>query len=111
MTEYYVNLIKIILIVSFIVDYSGVMISIKKLLWRILMGKSMPFKNDFTLPLFECSLCVTFWSVLIYSIYNDTELISAFFAAIISAYIVGYISMMLQAITDIFKNLISKLYE
>lgn len=104
-----IDLIKIIVIISFIIDISGITISIKKLMWRLVMGKHIPFTNDFEIPLMECSLCITFWSVLIYSISNDVLIINSIFLAVASAYIVGFVTILLNTILDLFKLIISKI--
>lgn len=54
-------------IISFIIDISGVMDSIKYAIWRWAFNGKREYK-DFNLKPFDCSLCMTFWVGLIYII-------------------------------------------
>lgn len=62
-----VNLILIAFICVFIVDISGAIDSIKSgIKWVLTKGKMT--NSDYMLKPFDCSLCMTFWSGLIYLI-------------------------------------------
>lgn len=58
------HLILISLVVCFIVDVSGIVDSVKHLIWSkwIKVGDY----HQLHFPPFDCSLCMTFWSGLIY---------------------------------------------
>lgn len=58
------NIIILTNIVAFIVDLSGIIDSIKYLLWKTFVKKG-DFHNLKIKP-FECSLCMTFWTGLVY---------------------------------------------
>ena len=59
------RLLLIEVIVCFIVDCSGFIISLKSLILKMLhLPKSRP--QDLTLKPFDCSLCMTWWTGLIY---------------------------------------------
>lgn len=60
-----INVFLITTIVCFIVDVSGFVDNIKRGIWRLIMGKDKPFQ-EYRLPPIDCSLCLSFWSGLIY---------------------------------------------
>lgn len=61
------NLLILQFIVVFIVDLSGFIGSIKTLIWRWIFNNKKEYR-EFRLPPFDCSLCMVFWSGLIYLI-------------------------------------------
>lgn len=63
----YLQLLCIQLVTVFIVDLSGVVETIKRAIWRIAKGKTVSY-CDFSLKPLDCSLCLTFWASLIFSI-------------------------------------------
>lgn len=64
------NLILIQFIVVFIVDLSGITNTIKSLISKYLT-KGKVTSTNFNLPLIGCSLCMTFWTGLLYLILNQ----------------------------------------
>ena len=60
-----INLLLISAIVVFIVDISGAVDSLKSGLKRILT-KGVMKDSDYSLKPIDCSLCMTFWSGIIY---------------------------------------------
>lgn len=67
----FIDLLYITIVVSLIVDVSGIIDSIKNSLSKLLNCKP----HQITLKPFECSLCSTFWCGLIYLIhYNELTL-------------------------------------
>ena len=64
------NLLLINLILSYIIDVSGAVDSIKSFLKRILTKGKMSDPN-YSLKPFDCSLCMTFWVSLIYLLVFD----------------------------------------
>lgn len=61
------DLLIITAIIVFIIDLSGIVLILKKKLWKKLYG-IIPFKEDWSLKPFDCSLCMTFWIGLLYLI-------------------------------------------
>lgn len=105
-----INVGMIVLIVSYIIEYSGIVLSIKKFIWKLLNGKQVPFQF-FQLKPFDCSLCMTFWIVLIYLLFNSYGIIPSLFVAVISSYLSGFVSEVWQLIFNIYKNNIDKLWK
>jgi hypothetical protein len=99
------NLIKILLIVVFIVDYSGVVLYIKKLIWKLLNGNKIPFKW-FELKPFDCSLCMSFWTLIIYCLFNNYGILNSIFIGVIGAYLASFLSDLLNYIFYIYKKII-----
>lgn len=64
------DLIIITLIIIFIVDISGVIDNIKHLIWKCLHPK-IAYK-EFSIKPFDCSLCLTFWIGIVYSLIIGT---------------------------------------
>lgn len=64
------NLILIQFIVVFIIDLSGIIDTIKLLISKYLT-KGKITSTNFNLPLIGCSLCMTFWTGLLYLILNQ----------------------------------------
>jgi len=102
------DLLIISFIVSFIIDISGIVSSIKKFIWK-LFNKKIPYK-DFDFKPFECSLCMTFWVILIYSMFNYNILYSLFFASLF-AFLSTIITNLLKTIHIFIQKIISKIYD
>lgn len=84
-------------IISFIVDISGVIDSIKYAIWRWAFDGEREYK-DFNLKPFDCSLCMTFWVGLIYIIITGFSiwlLLWVCFCALISN-VLGDIMLMIK---------------
>ena len=63
------TLLTIQLILVYIIDLSGVMISIKRLIWRIIFGsKTINLADNIEIKPFTCSRCMTWWLCLLYII-------------------------------------------
>lgn len=89
-----INLFLIALIVVFIVDISGAVDSLKSGIKWVLTKKQMS-GSDYRLKPLDCSLCMTFWSCLIYLF-------------VIGEFTLPYITVacLLAAFSDIIKNYI-----
>lgn len=92
-----VNLLLIAVIVCFVIDCSGVVYEIKKLISRILSKKFKLLINseDLKLKPFDCSLCMIWWSGLIYLIviqqFTLPYIAFVAFLALISSNISGFL--------------------
>ena len=61
------TLLTIQLILVYIIDLSGVMISIKRLIWRVFFGsKTIQLADNIEIKPFTCSKCMTEWLGLTY---------------------------------------------
>ena len=102
------NIIMIIVVVAFIIDYSGIISKLNIKVYQLF--NKTPY-NGFKLPLISCSLCVTFWLVLYYMFvitfnYDRSYLIESLFIASISAFSVQFVTQLLYLIKEIFSYLI-----
>lgn len=98
------NLLILQLIVVFIVDLSGVMTSIKHLIWKWLKGNK-PYK-DFELKPFTCSLCSAFWTGLIYLLITHSFTIPYIAFVALLAFLASTAGSLLQLIKDALDTLI-----
>lgn len=103
----WIEFLMLSIIICFIVDISGIVLNIKKLIWKILNGK-IPFRY-YDLKPFDCQLCMNFWIGLIYSLYIGNEIILSLFIAVIMAYTSGFISNLLKSIYMYINKIISKI--
>lgn len=60
------NLLLITTIVVFVIDLTDFVYTIKKFIWKI-FHKHTPY-TDFSMKPFDCSLCLSWWLMLIYLI-------------------------------------------
>lgn len=73
--------------VCFIVDYSGFMQKVNKALFSTIYGTDAKY-NGWYIPLFGCSLCLTWWVVLVYSAFiADMNFVYALGTASIFSYL------------------------
>lgn len=79
-----VNLFYIAVICVCVIDISGFVNSLKSFITRILTNGKLSSSN-FTLKPFDCSLCMTFWSGLIYLfIVNNVSILNIMILLLIS---------------------------
>lgn len=70
----WIELLLLTIIVCFVVDISGFIDTIKKLIWRWVFNDKREY-TEFRLKPLDCSLCMTFWVGLIWiSIFDFTLL-------------------------------------
>lgn len=84
--EIFVKCLIIMLSVVYIVDISGVMWKINRWLFKILYGNRIQY-NGWYIPLFGCSRCLTFWTVLIFTLVSGIDIIYSVGAACLYSYI------------------------
>lgn len=106
MTQLLVNLFIIGISVTYIIDMSGVTTSLRKIIWR-LKNKYKPMPDDYDPKPFTCSLCMTFWTSLIYLIIiGKLSLLTFLFACANSYLTTTYYQMMMTG-----KMMVDKLFE
>lgn len=86
MMEIFIKCLIITLSVSYIVDISGIMGKINKRLFRIMYGDKIQY-NGWYVPLFGCSRCLTFWTVLIFTLASGLDIIYSVGTACLYSYI------------------------
>ena len=98
------NLLILQLIVVFIVDLSGVMTQIKRWIWRWLK-KDKPYK-DFSFKPFDCSLCSTWWTGLIYLLITHSFTIPYIAYVALLAFLASTAASVLQLLKDTLDTLL-----
>ena len=89
--DFCIVLIKCVMIAFsavYIVDISGIMGKLNRVVFRALYGGKMPL-NGWYIPLLGCSVCVSFWAVLIYATFIAKI---GFIYALALASLFGYIA-------------------
>jgi len=95
-------------IVAFIVDYSGIVLSLQKLVNVILYkGKANP--GNISLKPFSCSLCMSFWTVLIYALCMTgwPNWIECLALASMAGFSAGLISQSLFTLRTVFQSFLA----
>jgi hypothetical protein len=88
-----INSIMLLFIASFIVGISGFFDKMSNLVFKMVTGRENT--KGWSLPLFTCPLCATFWSVLFYNIYIGNAIIYSLFIASLLAYLSRFIVKLL----------------
>ena len=107
-----VNILLIATIIVFIVDLSGAVSNLLKPIVKYFLH--IPPQKDITLPLIECSLCVTWWCGLIYVCWASIANSFTFNHFLILVSVVAVISFLTPVIKDILvliKDLIIRFIE
>ena len=112
MLEIIVNILLIATIIVFIVDLSGSIEHLVKPIAKYFLH--IPPQKDINLPLIECSLCVTWWTGLIYicivSIAN-TFTFNQFLILVSALALVSFLTTTLKDILMLIKDLIIRFIE
>ena len=90
------TVLTITFVVAFIVDYSGIVKSLQKLV-NVLLYKGKADPDQISLKPFTCSLCMSFWTVLIYGLcaMGWSAWIEVFALAALSGFAASFISQFL----------------
>ena len=102
------NLLMISAIVCFIVDVSGIIDTLKKALWKKYV-KVGDWKNMSLKPL-SCSLCMTWWTTLIYIIATGHFTIPYIALCALLSLVSSNITDCLQLIKDILTYIVTWIY-
>ena len=105
-----IHLILIASIVVFIVDISGAVNSLKSgLKWILTKGKMK--NDDYRLKPFDCSLCMTFWSGIIYLlVVNEFTLPYLAFVCLLACFS-GVIKSSILLVEDVLVKIIQSIYK
>lgn len=96
------TMLKVAIIIVLIME-SGFLESIEKWITKRI---TKPFEFKFSKP-FNCSLCLTFWALLVISIISDELSINNLFLILLVSYLTDWITDILYLIIDLFKKIIS----
>ena len=101
-----IDLICLTFIMVFIIDISGVVEHLENFLTKL-------FKSKFQLHIprpFSCSLCMTFWSGIIYIICNDKFSITSIAIVCLCAMLSSTLNDTINVIINNIKKLLNKIY-
>ena len=105
----FINLLLITLIIVFVIDISG---AIEHLVYPLVKRLlKIPKTSRIEIPLISCSLCMTFWSGLIYIIgMGEFTLLNLFFVCV-CAFLTTHIKDLFILIRDILTIIQNKIYD
>lgn len=106
----WLNLIIVAVIVCFIVDLSGIVASIKWGIWKHLF-KKVGTPDSIALKPFECSLCMVFWTDLLYLILSGGFSLPLLLEICLLSFLSKNISGGLRLVQDILIGLEDMLYK
>lgn len=98
-----INIIAIAILCCFVIN-SGAIDNLKRALWRWLKG-SAPYR-EYSLKPFDCELCLTWWSGLLYIIVTSNLSILSVLCVALVAWCTPVIVEMLQLLVDIPRRLL-----
>ena len=101
------DILLIACIAVFCIDLSGAMQKLNRKVWDWLY-KGVKY-TDWEIPLIGCSLCVTWWSGIIYLLVTGFSLYMAAYVALI-AFLTPVIKDVLLYVKDLLIYLVDKLY-
>ena len=108
--EIILNILLITIIIVFIVDCTDFIPTLKIKLWNWTFNYSKPYK-EYTIKPFDCSLCLSFWSNLIFLICTHNFTIPYITVVAISSFLTPVIHSLLMLVYDILVNLINWVYK
>ena len=103
----FIDLLFIAIIITFIIDLSGFIDSIKPIIWKILFPK-IKYNPNWRIKPFDCSLCSTFWIGIIYLLFTSFTL-KGFLYVILLAWFTPTIKDLLIALKELFQKWIGKI--
>lgn len=108
MLNHMLNLLCLAIIVVFIVDISGAVDSFKKFIsWALTKGRLM--SDNFNLKPFDCSLCSTWWTGIIYLLITNTFTIQMVTYVALLAFLANVFANILLLMKDILLYVTNKL--
>ena len=103
------ELLIITLVNIMIIDISGIITDIKRLIAKTLT-KSKITTTDFRLKPFDCSFCMTFWTGLIYLIYTNHFTLLNLLIVLLLAFFTDPFKQLLLLLRDLFIKIINYIY-
>ena len=103
-----INLILINLAVVFLIDQSGFINEFKSWLKKLLTKGKMKDSN-YSLKPFDCSLCITFWTSLIYLLITNGLTIESFALVCLSAWLTTFTNDIYIVVKEMWTKLINKI--
>jgi hypothetical protein len=103
-----INLIFITIAVVFIIDQSGFIDTLKSWLKSILTKGKFTDPN-YSLKPIDCSLCMTFWTGLVYLLWSNMLTIESFMLLCLCAFSAQFINNMFNIFKDIWAKITNKL--
>lgn len=103
-----INLILINIIVVFLIDQSGFINEFKSWLKKLLTNGKMKDSN-YSIKPFDCSLCMTFWTSIIYLLIINNLTIESFALICLSAWLTTFTNDIYIVIKEMWTKIINKI--
>lgn len=96
------------IIVVFIIDLSGIIDTLKRVIWKLFFKSSF---QEFELKPLDCSLCMTWWSCLGYIIITNQFSLYSICVCALFSFSADLVGTILHAVKDIFGLLLNKIID
>lgn len=104
-----INILLISVICVIIIDGTDFVDSIKHCIWKFAFKNTKPYK-EFPLKPFDCSLCMSWWSSLLYLIITHNLTIPYIAFSLFAAYLTPVINTLLIFIKELFAFIFERLF-
>lgn len=104
----YIDLLMICLVLVFIIDISGVVDHIKRLVWRFAYKGKREYR-DFEMKPLDCSLCSTWWCGLIYLCFTSLTWVNVAYVALL-AFLTPTFKDIMYLVKDFITKMIDTIY-
>lgn len=105
----YLELFLLSLIVSFLINLSGAIDSLKRFIFRLIRGSEAQYINYELKPI-DCSLCMTFWTSIIYTVCSSSFTVFTFVFICVLSYYTLHITGIYTLIDDLLTSVKIKIY-
>lgn len=105
-----INLLLITVGIVIIIDRTDFVDSIKHCIWKFAFKNTKPYR-EFQLKPFDCSLCMTWWTSLLYLIITKNFTIPYIILALTLAYLTPVINTTLIFIKELFAFIFERLFD
>lgn len=97
------NLLFITFIIVYIIDFSGIIVDISRMIY-VLLNPGKEYSYQIIKKPFNCSLCMTFWIVFLYTLILGTPIILSLLYGTIFG---GFITIIIKKIITLFYKIIN----
>ena len=104
----YTDLLMICLVLVFVIDISGVIDHIKKLVWNFTYKGKREYR-DYEAKPFDCSLCATWWCGLIYLCFTHLTWVNVAYVAFL-AFMTPIFKDLMFLVKDFIVKMIDAIY-
>lgn len=101
------KLILLQIIVCYLIDLSGFVGTVKKMIWRIIVGKEQPYR-EFPLKPLDCSLCMVHHTLLIWALITSNFSLFVYMIICMLSFLSSNTSGFLRLLKDVLVKIENK---